>query len=159
MRVEIGGGPSPMRPNWEQFDANDWSSRTGLQYVLGDIRDLPYPDKSVESIFASNVLEHVSFLDTHKTLVEWLRVLQPDGTLEIVVPDLIGIVRDYFSGKNSWVDFVERVYGSQTYDLDLHRAGFTLESMPSILTSAGFCVIECKSSHDGGGVTAIATPR
>lgn len=159
MRVEIGGGPSPQHRDWEQYDAIDWSERTALRYTLGDIRRLPYADGTLEEIFASNVLEHVSFLETNATLVEWRRVLVPQGRLTVVVPDVLGIINDYLNNVNSWDECSERLYGSQTYVLDLHRAGFTAEHMPTVFERAGFEVLSCERTHAGGGVTIIGTPR
>lgn len=159
MRVEIGGGPEPRYHDFIQYDATDWKYRTGLDYVLGDIRKLPWDDRSVDEIYASNVLEHVGFRETNAVLTEWQRVLKPNGELEVVVPDILGIFADYQSGKDSWDHFVMRLYGGQGYPLDFHQAGFSLAHMSKVFEDAGFEVLYCHESHDGGGVTIAGTPR
>ncbi len=156
-RIEIGGGPTPGHPEFEQFDANDWAGRTGLAYTRGDARHLPYDDESVDELFASNILEHISHLETVATLREWRRVLAPAGRLTIVVPDLLGLYRDLMHSRNTFAEFVERVYGSQTYELDVHRAGFTLARFADVLQSAGLEPVDIRQTHQGGGITAVAT--
>lgn len=125
--------------------------------MLCDARHLDAGDCEFDEVFASNVLEHFSFLETAEVLKEWARVLKHDGFLTLVVPDLLGIFRDHTTGRNTFTEFVERVYGSQTYDVDLHRAGFTVGlEMESLICSAGLTLVSQESSHAGGGVTVKA---
>lgn len=156
MKVEIGGGPEPQHPEFEQFDAIDWSDRTGLRYTVGDMRHLPYETGSVAEVFSSNTLEHASHRDTLHTLREWARVLRPDGRLTLVVPDVLGILADYEDGTNTWGECVERLYGAHSYITDFHQAGFTRREMPPLIEAAGLEVVSCVSSHAGGGITTVA---
>lgn len=50
-------------------------------------RGIPFPEKSVDVIFHSNVLEHLDRDVAERFLAEALRVLKPGGTHRIVVPD------------------------------------------------------------------------
>lgn len=158
MRVEIGGGPSPMHPEFEQYDAIDWSGRTGLRYTLGDARSLPYTDGSVEHIFASNLLEHFPPDETTAVLTEWARVLRTGGSLELVVPDSMGILADYFTGANpSWPECEERLRGSRDYPGNEHLAAFTLSTFPDVLAEVpGLRAVWVRSSHAGGGVHSLS---
>lgn len=148
--LEIGGGPSPAHPDWEQLDATDWMHRGNPTTLLADMRQIPVGDDTFDEIYARNVLEHVK--ETHETLVEWARVLKPGGKLTVIVPDALGIVRDYLSGKNSWAECSERLCGSQSYELDVHRVAFTLDETAPIIQAAGLRVMRLESSHEGGGV-------
>ena len=49
---------------------------------------LAFTDQSVDEIFSSHVLEHLSKHEVIDVLVEWYRVLKPTGKVEIIVPDL-----------------------------------------------------------------------
>lgn len=74
------------------------ASRNGLEEILpaqdgrrrrcllaaADCPRLPLPEKSVDHLICSEVLEHL--FDYHRTLLEIRRVLKPGGTLAISVP-------------------------------------------------------------------------
>ena len=57
------------------------------------------PENSCELIFASHVLEHLSFYDARHVLRNFFRILKPGGTLRIIVPDLEVCVNNYIRRK------------------------------------------------------------
>lgn len=62
----------------------------------GDIRrGLPLPDACCTGIYASHVLEHLSLRDFEQALVETYRILRPNGTFRLVVPDLHVLAERY----------------------------------------------------------------
>ncbi len=152
-RIEIGGGPHPLYAGYEQYDAQDWESRTGLRYTIGDARSLPYEDASCEIVYSSNLLEHFPEEETTAILTEWVRVLAPGGTLELVVPDSMGVLRDFFRGINGWTECAERLRGSMDYDGNEHHRAFTLSDFPVVLGKIpGLVLQRIESSHQGGGI-------
>jgi len=84
IRIDIGGGNNP---------------RTG--YLSCDIRplpktsfvckadELPFQDAQVTEIYSRHLIEHFSFKEFLKVLEEWNRVLQIEGTLYIICPNLV----------------------------------------------------------------------
>jgi SAM-dependent methyltransferase len=73
----MGIDPSP--------DAAYWCSQKGLGIVRqGDIRALPLPDRSVDLVLATDVVEHVN--EDGAALAEIHRVLRPGGIALITVP-------------------------------------------------------------------------
>jgi SAM-dependent methyltransferase len=59
----------------------------GVRY--GDVvQGLPLADNSVDGLYASHVLEHLSLEDMRIALAESRRVLRPGGVFRLVVPDL-----------------------------------------------------------------------
>ncbi len=56
----------------------------GLNGMLSDIKELPFPDKCFDFVIASDVLEHVS--DDFAALNELKRVLKDDGYIIVTVP-------------------------------------------------------------------------
>ena len=58
-------------------------------------RGLPYDDATFDAVYHSHVLEHLSPNQADKMLSECKRVLKPNGTLRIVVPDLEAIAQTY----------------------------------------------------------------
>jgi SAM-dependent methyltransferase len=77
---------------------------------FGDIvHGLPIADGSVHGIYASHVLEHLSYADFWKALDHTFRLLRPGGIFRLVVPDLKSRTQKYLdrleSGQieaNSW---------------------------------------------------------
>lgn len=158
--LEIGGGPAPQKPGYLQFDAKDWKERTGLDYHLGDARELPYFDSWFDSVFASNLLEHFPQEETTAILTEWTRVLKIGGELELVVPDSMGILYDFFTGINTWDECEERLRGSMDYEGNEHYRAFTISTFPAVIKQVvGLQLIDLESSHRGGGVHAVCIKR
>lgn len=153
--LEIGGGNRPFRRDFEQFDAEDWNKETGLIYTLGDARKLPYPDEHFPQIYAGNILEHFPANETFTVLSEWARVLQIGGLLEIIVPDVIGILDLYYAERLSWVDAEVRLRGTE--GLNRHRAGFTLLHFSSIVEQVPTLTMKlCEPCAEYAGIHALA---
>jgi SAM-dependent methyltransferase len=80
----------------------------GVRY--GDIvKGLPLADDSVDGIYASHVLEHLTFADCAVALRNTFGLLKPGGLFRLVVPDLECRARQYLSRlddgdaqANSW---------------------------------------------------------
>jgi len=64
-------------------------------------RGLPLEDESMDAVYHSHVLEHLSPNDAEVFLRECQRVLKPGGVLRVVVPDLEDIARHYLSSLES----------------------------------------------------------
>jgi predicted SAM-dependent methyltransferase len=93
-------------PDWENLDLH--SADPSVQ--KWDLQnDLPFPDKFFDVVYHSHVLEHLSKMDGLQLLLRCHRVLKPNGTLRVVVPDLERIVRHYLealeksvAGDSKW---------------------------------------------------------
>jgi len=109
----------------------------------GDVALLrSFADASVAEIYASHVLEHISYsLELVPVLQDMLRVLVPGGRLMASVPDLAVLARMYASGK---LDLDQRftimriMFGGHVDQFDVHKAGFDKELLVRFLTKVGF---------------------
>jgi SAM-dependent methyltransferase len=124
--------------------------------LKADVSALPFQDNSVEHILAFHILEHfrAGGYEPHlsnplnpKTamdaLAEWRRVLQPEGLLEIKVPDFEKIVWLYYNYPQ-WARAVSSVnapFGSFSDWLisnGQHQCLFDKNTMNQLLILCGF---------------------
>jgi predicted SAM-dependent methyltransferase len=106
--------------------------------VVCDVSDLkPFENDSVETVFASQVLEHFPIDRTVAVLKEWRRVLKPGGKLYVSVPDFDVAVKLYqHYGLTQWLQY--HLWGDQKHPLNYHYAGFTAATLAKALLDAGF---------------------
>ena len=55
-----------------------------LDYPEYDGKKLPFPDESVDTVYSSHMLEHVT--DFRATICDWHRVVRPGGFIVCMVP-------------------------------------------------------------------------
>ena len=145
--LEIGPGKDPV----EGFETLDVIGRPGTTYVADwGHEPLPIPNETYDLVFASHVLEHVSWTRTQNALLEAKRILKPNGMLEIWVPNFAYIVDCYhrricgddWRRENSEADPMKWVNGRIfTYgpgEENRHRACFDERSLRRCLEQAGF---------------------
>ncbi len=62
--------------------ARQWAEQEGheIQFDVGDIADLPYPDNSFEAVVANSIFEHLTADLTRLTLERLKAILVPGGT-------------------------------------------------------------------------------
>lgn len=114
--------------------------------LVGDVSDLhQLPSEYYEHIVAFDILEHIPRLKCLHTLIEWNRLLQHRGRIEIRVPDLLGLLSQFQKKENQSVEaqqvLVRNLFGTQCYLGDFHQIGFTRTLISSFLFDAGFKVL------------------
>lgn len=110
--------------------------------VVADARTLPFENCFADVVFSSHTLEHFSFQETVSILKEWVRVLKIGGQFNLVVPNLKWASSRIMSNKFTNLEEAERAmfmfHSGQQGDLrnayfDIHKAGFTPESLKGVL--------------------------
>ncbi len=81
--LNAGCGPN-IKPNFINLDY-DWAPGIDLCWDLR--KSLPFADGSIRGVYSEHCLEHLAYGDCLSALREFRRVLRPDGTLRVVVPD------------------------------------------------------------------------
>lgn len=90
-----------------QIENIEWNKKNKIIY--SDVtKKIPLKNNSVECIYTSHMLEHLSRDEVVKFLKEALRVLEPGGVLRVSVPDLKIIVNDYIKNENA-DEFMEKL--------------------------------------------------
>lgn len=102
-----------------------------------------FADNTFAALYASHVVEHFDYRDElQATLNEWIRVLQPGGSLYVSVPDL-DILCQLMLAKNQ-LNKLERfmimrmMFGGHVDRYDYHSTGLNEEFLQDFLTTAGF---------------------
>jgi len=136
------------------------------QWILAEIPKHDWTNW-VDEITAQEILEHISFREIGKVLVEWHRILKSGGVLNIQVPD-IGKMCEYYVNKQicecvphkakDWKSFsaIARcprcggeakvnpdrwkfaLHGAGKHEYDWHKNHFTKESLKELLLKVGF---------------------
>ena len=140
--LDLGCGYSPNYiPEGESIRV-DIDPRTNPD-VVGDVRILPFEDCFADVVYASHILEHFSFKETIRILKEWTRVLKVGGKMIIVVPNLKWASNIILKGTPIQ-ELAERAmsvfYSTQDgapKDMDIHKAGFTSESLKGVVGRLG----------------------
>lgn len=105
-------------------------------FVVGDVRALPFKDGYFDYILSYGVVEH--FKETDKALSEIYRVLKSDGTAVISVPGLITL---------HWVTkLLSKTVGK--WDCGYEKA-FTPKGFRRLLENENFVVVEMKIIETG----------
>ncbi|MCC6212857.1 MAG: tetratricopeptide repeat protein [Burkholderiales bacterium] len=141
MRLHIGGKQTMV--GWKILNVQPGP---GVDFVA-DCSDLgAFEDGSVDEIYASHVIEHLSYRDPVQTaLREFHRVLKRGGTARIGVPDFERLCRLYLDPRHSDQDrffIMQMAFGGQVDEHDFHRVGFDFETLSRYLTAAGFSRVE-----------------
>lgn len=137
VKLDIGAGGFSSDTTFLSVDAYTESDIPALMW------DIPLPDSSVDYIFASQSMEHISKFNVVPTLREWVRLLKPNGKAQIIVPDLEWICWWWLTHQS--VDWdMDILFGHQKHEGEYHRTGYT----PTILknyvdVAGGFKVMNC----------------
>jgi len=150
IKLDIGGGYRPGSNGWTNVD-------TAFEADLyWDLREgIPFPTGSVSAIFSSHLFEHLTFSEGQGLLAEILRVLEPGGSMSIVVPNArlyleAYINRDKLPGEFfGWepafndttpIDMVNYV----AYMDGEHKYMFDQENLLHVLSRAGFSGVKAR---------------
>ena len=114
-----------------------------------EIRDLkkplPYADSSIDYVYTSHFLEHLSRDDGKKLIGEAFRVLKPRGLVRLVVPDLAIGARHYVATMQSnpndakaAPEFLNWLQLSKPGVRDPHLWMYDAPSLTGVLSECGF---------------------
>ncbi len=125
-------------------------NRLGIEYMVGDITDIPAEDARYDLALAVFVFNYLSMEQSRKALHEIHRVLKPGGRLVVSFPhpcfpfmraperpfffDYSG--RGYFSGRDAMNE--GRIFCRDGKELQVRVFHKTFEDILSLLTDAGF---------------------
>ena len=93
MKINVGSGTKRM-DGYINIDIRDLPE---VDYVHDLEKPLPYPDNTIDEVYAEDVLEHFSFKKTNNIFKDWVRVLKTGGVITIIVPNVDAHIRMYYN--------------------------------------------------------------
>jgi predicted SAM-dependent methyltransferase len=150
INLELGAGPVKGKNGWMTVDQYD-----GADLIWDLTMPLPFPDKTVAKIYSSHLLEHFSYRDLMRLLIDCHRVLKISGSFSACVPDASLWVRAYLQRetldrsflaydpavisncKMDWLNYIAYMDGE-------HHYMFDKENLVRVLIEAGFSEVKIR---------------
>jgi len=134
LRLNLGSGSGRMAG----FYNVDINSDFKPDFLCDLNQGLPFPDDSVDEIYAAHVIEHFSYHRVSWVLADWIRALKSGGKLTIRCPDFEWVCRSYISGEVGYLRAIQLLYGGQTIkDFDTHYTALDFQWLLGQLTYHG----------------------
>ena len=103
-RLEIGSGPNRI----EGFETLNIVLGQNVDYIRDASKRLPFKANTFDLVYTSHILEHIPWYQTIETLIEWVRVIRPGGSLKIWVPDGLKICKALVDFEESGENYIDR---------------------------------------------------
>lgn len=95
LALNLGCGVSFIKSNdWVNLD---WQSNSKFVKKHNLLKGLPFQDSFFTLVYSSHLIEHLIQEDARSLLAESYRVLKPNGTLRLSLPDFEEMARSYLS--------------------------------------------------------------
>lgn len=93
IKLNVGAGPTWRKEGWSTLDHKVKENTDTV--IQGEAININLEDLSCTTVFSSHMLEHIPHTQIEAVLFEFHRVLEEDGILRIVVPDMLKLARAY----------------------------------------------------------------
>lgn len=149
VKLNIGSFTTMFHHGWVNIDIHDlamFAGHYGYNFQRLDVRSgLPYSTGSVDMIYTSHFLEHLSYKEGASFLRECRRVLKKDGVIRVIVPDY-DTIQDSFPGKIREFDEINSDCKNANSDLERlwillnsnHQSMYRLSNLYDVLNDCGF---------------------
>jgi hypothetical protein len=127
IKLNVGASPIWSKKGWHTLDHKEREeSETS---VKGDAENIPLDNDSCSTIFTSHMFEHIPHVKLEGILLEFNRVLNKDGIVRILCPDLKKIAKAYVEEDESF--FKEAKLEDETIRTDLGLGGMFMNFIVS----------------------------
>lgn len=149
VKLNVGSFTTMFHYGWDNIDLVDlgqWAATNGYRFRQHDVRNgLPYNTNSVDFIYSSHFLEHLTYEEGRKFLSECRRVIKPDGAMRLIVPDVNYILMlsddrlDDLGQLNPKVtNSPTRLMKEWSLAFDGHQSAYNCTTLDSVLIECGF---------------------
>lgn len=115
IKLNVGTGPIWRKSGWTSIDHK--KSKVDENALVGEAHKIPLESGSCSTLFCSHVIEHIPQYRFEETLVEFNRVLQKDGLIRILTPDLYKITKGYVERDYEYLEKLREESGKVRTDL------------------------------------------
>jgi SAM-dependent methyltransferase len=157
IKLNLGCGPNSKK-GWLNIDLFERTADLQL-----DLREpWPFPDNTVSYIYSEHVFEHFDFhAEVPHFLAEALRVLEPGGVFDVVVPDTEGPLRAYGDPNAIYWSTLAKRWHPEWCQTELdhinfhfrqdgeHKYAWDLDTLARSLKSAGFQCVGRREFNSG----------
>jgi predicted SAM-dependent methyltransferase len=136
--------------NIDKLDLRSYAETYRYNFIQHDVtQGLPFPDGSVQYIFASHILEHFTREELNLFLREVLRVMEQGGLARFATPDLQVLSAKYIKEEMGEFDDLNPEYEAAPTQAEKywriviggHKSIFDYESLRRTLSDVGFTSI------------------
>lgn len=117
IKLNVGPGPIWYKEGWISLDHK--ISKIDKSAIKGDAENIPLESKSCTTIFCSHVIEHIPHYKLEKCFVEFNRILEKNGIIRILTPDLYKITKAYVEKDFKFLEKLREESGKVRTDLGL----------------------------------------
>ena len=115
VKLNVGCFMTMFHNGWVNMDVHDlrgFAQGFGYDYRIHDATlGLPFGTGTVDLIYSSHMLEHLSYAEGVSFLRECRRVIRPDGAMRIIVPDAYRLMGSY--AQSNPIDSCQDTPGKQ----------------------------------------------
>lgn len=107
--------------------------------IMDLLKTLPIEDETVDQIVLYHTIEHIEKKYHIPILLEFWRILKPEGNLMISYPEFREIAQNWIENFKGQREFWEAtIYGRQTSSSDFHVSLMDSKEFAVVLRTAGF---------------------
>lgn len=152
MKINLGSG----KKNLDGFINIDAIPHTE-QTIVKDILNLNYEDETVEEIYSSHVIEHLTKPELQLLLFNCFKMLKSNGILTLRAPSLEAILISYYNKKITLEYLENYLFALHLHNYDYHKQGIYEEKMKTLCYKIGFKSVEIEYDHSPEGDIDIIT--
>ena len=128
IKLNVGASPIWVQEGWHVLDHKPPRDHN-QPYIIGDAADIPLPEGSCQTVFSGHMVEHIPHTKLEGILLEFNRVLEEDGIIRILTPDLKRIAKAYVEEDDEF--FKELLDEDQNIRTDLGYGGMLMNCVVS----------------------------
>lgn len=155
MKIEFGGGDSPRMMGWTQVDVRK-CQHTDIVCDAWNV-DQYIKEDTVTDIYSRHFFEHLTIHDAYRTLLVWHKILQKNGKLTIIIPDMEFHIRQWLNPNrkktlhpNGMTDeewAISGFWGKQRETeggeiWDIHKSGYDFNLLKDVLEKHNYSNIQ-----------------
>lgn len=136
-KLNIGCWKRNFGPEWIHVDG---SNLPHVDIVTTELNKLPFADETFDVVYASHVIAYFDRVEIYSVLLEWRRILKPNGVLRIATPDFEVLSRLYQNGDIILDNVLGPVYGRMEMGNKwiYHKTVYDFLSLQELLKICGF---------------------